>query len=75
MLLAARRGIDHPCRACSQCACSQFALACSCDDCGVIPVVQGCVLVIAVIYVLVNVALDVAYAVADPRVRVQAASA
>ncbi len=40
-----------------------------------IPVVQGCVLVIAVIYVLVNVALDVAYAVADPRVRVQAASA
>jgi peptide/nickel transport system permease protein len=40
-----------------------------------IPIVQGCVLVIAVIYVLVNVALDVAYAVADPRVRVQAGSA
>jgi peptide/nickel transport system permease protein len=34
-----------------------------------IPVVQGCVLVIAAIYVGVNLLLDVAYAVVDPRVR------
>jgi peptide/nickel transport system permease protein len=34
-----------------------------------IPVVQGVVLLVGVIYVLVNVALDVAYAVVDPRVR------
>ena len=34
-----------------------------------IPVVQGCVLVIAVIYVLVNLAVDLAYGVVDPRVR------
>jgi ABC-type dipeptide/oligopeptide/nickel transport system permease component len=33
------------------------------------PVVQGCVLVIAVIYVSVNVAVDLAYGVADPRIR------
>jgi len=33
------------------------------------PVVQGCVLVIAVIYVTVNVLVDVAYGVADPRIR------
>jgi len=34
-----------------------------------IPVVQGCVLVIAVIYVLVNLAVDLVYGVVDPRVR------
>jgi len=34
-----------------------------------IPVVQGCVLVIATIYVLVNVAVDLLYGVVDPRVR------
>lgn len=34
-----------------------------------IPVVQGCVLVIAVIYVGVNVVVDLAYGVVDPRVR------
>jgi peptide/nickel transport system permease protein len=34
-----------------------------------IPVVQGCVLVIAVIYVAVNLAVDLAYGVVDPRVR------
>jgi len=33
------------------------------------PVVQGCVLVIAAIYVLVNIAVDVAYGLADPRIR------
>lgn len=33
------------------------------------PVVQGCVLVIAASYVLVNIAVDVAYGVIDPRVR------
>ena len=33
------------------------------------PVVQGCVLVIAVIYVLVNIAVDIAYGFADPRIR------
>jgi ABC-type dipeptide/oligopeptide/nickel transport system permease component len=33
------------------------------------PVVQGCVLVIAVIYVLVNIAVDVAYCLVDPRIR------
>ena len=33
------------------------------------PVVQGCVLVIAVIYVVVNIAVDVAYGLADPRIR------
>ena len=33
------------------------------------PVVQGCVLVIAVIYVLVNIAVDLAYGLADPRIR------
>ena len=33
------------------------------------PVVQGTVLVIAVIYVVVNIAVDVAYGLADPRVR------
>lgn len=34
-----------------------------------IPIVQGCVLVIAVVYVLVYLLLDVLYVVADPRVR------
>jgi ABC-type dipeptide/oligopeptide/nickel transport system permease component len=34
------------------------------------PVVQGTVLVIAVTYVLVNIAVDVAYGVIDPRIRV-----
>jgi peptide/nickel transport system permease protein len=34
-----------------------------------IPVVQGCVLVIAVIYVAVNLLVDLAYGVVDPRVR------
>ena len=33
------------------------------------PVVQGTVLVIAAIYVLVNIAVDVAYGLADPRIR------
>ncbi len=33
------------------------------------PVVQGCVLVISVIYVLVNIGVDVAYGLADPRIR------
>jgi peptide/nickel transport system permease protein len=34
-----------------------------------IPVVQGCVLVIAIIYVFVNLVVDLAYGVVDPRVR------
>lgn len=34
-----------------------------------IPLVQGCVLVIAVVYVLVNLAVDLLYGVVDPRVR------
>lgn len=34
-----------------------------------IPVVQGCVLIIAVIYVAVNLLVDLAYGVVDPRVR------
>ncbi|HUJ57338.1 MAG TPA: ABC transporter permease [Kofleriaceae bacterium] len=33
------------------------------------PVVQGCVLVIAVIYVVVNMLVDLAYGIADPRIR------
>ena len=33
------------------------------------PVVQGTVLVIASIYVLVNILVDVAYGIADPRIR------
>ena len=33
------------------------------------PVVQGCVLVIAVTYVTVNLATDVAYGWFDPRIR------
>ena len=35
------------------------------------PVVQGVVLVIALLFVLVNLAVDVAYALVDPRVRYQ----
>lgn len=34
-----------------------------------IPTIQGIVLVVAVIYVLVNIAVDVGYSVLDPRVR------
>ena len=34
-----------------------------------IPVVQGCVLVIAIIYVTVNLIVDLLYVVVDPRVR------
>jgi ABC-type dipeptide/oligopeptide/nickel transport system permease component len=33
------------------------------------PVVQGTVLVIAALYVVVNLAVDVAYGFADPRIR------
>jgi peptide/nickel transport system permease protein len=33
------------------------------------PVVQGCVFVIAVIYVVVNTGVDLAYGLADPRIR------
>ena len=34
-----------------------------------IPVVQGCVLIIAVIYVVVNLIVDLTYSLVDPRVR------
>ena len=37
-----------------------------------IPVVQGVVLLVGVVYVLVNVALDLTYAIVDPRVRLDA---
>lgn len=37
-----------------------------------IPVVQGVVLLVGLLYVLVNVGLDLAYAVVDPRVRLDA---
>jgi ABC-type dipeptide/oligopeptide/nickel transport system permease component len=33
------------------------------------PIVQGCVLVIACSYVLVNLITDIAYALLDPRIR------
>lgn len=33
------------------------------------PVIQGCVLVVAVAYVLVNLLVDLAYGLADPRIR------
>jgi len=33
------------------------------------PVVQGCVFVIAVLYVVVNTLVDLAYGIADPRIR------
>jgi peptide/nickel transport system permease protein len=36
-----------------------------------IPVVQGCVLVVAVVYVGVNLLVDLSYGVVDPRVRLQ----
>jgi peptide/nickel transport system permease protein len=35
------------------------------------PLLQGCILVIAVSYVLVNLLTDLVYAFADPRVRLQ----
>ena len=35
-----------------------------------IPVLQGYIIFIAVIYALINLAVDVAYGVIDPRVRV-----
>jgi peptide/nickel transport system permease protein len=37
-----------------------------------IPVVQGVVLLVGLVYVLVNVALDLTYAIVDPRVRLDA---
>lgn len=39
------------------------------------PLVQGCVLVIAVAYIAINLITDLAYAWADPRVRVKATDA
>ncbi|UOQ57452.1 ABC transporter permease [Leucobacter allii] len=39
-----------------------------------IPVIQGVVLVIAVVYVLVNIAVDLIYSAVDPRVRVRSAA-
>ncbi|MGH8615712.1 MAG: ABC transporter permease subunit, partial [Gammaproteobacteria bacterium] len=33
------------------------------------PVVQGCVLLISVIYVAINTATDIVYALLDPRIR------
>jgi ABC-type dipeptide/oligopeptide/nickel transport system permease component len=35
------------------------------------PLVQGCILLIAATYVLVNLVVDLAYGVLDPRIRVQ----
>src|SRR4029077_12349180 len=37
------------------------------------PLVQGTVLFVATVYVLINVIVDVAYAVADPRIRLGSA--
>jgi peptide/nickel transport system permease protein len=34
-----------------------------------IPLVQGCVLYVAVVYVLVNLVVDLMYGVLDPRIR------
>lgn len=39
-----------------------------------IPVIQGVVLVIAIIYVLANITVDVAYSAIDPRVRMRSAA-
>lgn len=39
-----------------------------------IPVIQGVVLVIAVVYVLVNIAVDLIYSAIDPRVRVRSSA-
>lgn len=39
-----------------------------------IPVIQGVVLVIAVVYVLVNIAVDLIYSAVDPRVRVRSSA-
>ena len=36
-----------------------------------LPVVQGIVLFVAVIYLLVNLVVDICYAFLDPRIRVQ----
>jgi peptide/nickel transport system permease protein len=36
------------------------------------PVVQGCVLVIALTYVVMNMITDILYAVVDPRIRFEA---
>jgi peptide/nickel transport system permease protein len=35
------------------------------------PLLQGCILVIAISYVLVNFATDIVYALVDPRIRLQ----
>jgi ABC-type dipeptide/oligopeptide/nickel transport system permease component len=35
------------------------------------PLLQGCILVIALSYVVVNLLTDVVYAIVDPRVRLQ----
>ena len=35
--------------------------------------VQGCILFIAVVYVLINFAVDMLYSVLDPRIRVEGA--
>jgi peptide/nickel transport system permease protein len=35
------------------------------------PLLQGCILIIAVSYVAVNLLTDLVYAVVDPRVRLQ----
>ena len=35
------------------------------------PLLQGCILVIALSYVIVNLLTDVVYAMVDPRVRLQ----
>jgi len=34
-----------------------------------VPLVQGCVLIVALTFVLVNLAVDVLYAYLDPRIR------
>jgi peptide/nickel transport system permease protein len=34
-----------------------------------IPTIQGIVVVVAVIYVLINIAVDIGYSVIDPRIR------
>lgn len=33
------------------------------------PIIQGTVLIVAAIYVLVNLAIDIVYALVDPRIR------
>jgi peptide/nickel transport system permease protein len=39
---------------------------------GDFPVVQGVVLLIAALYILINIAVDIAYTVIDPRIRMAA---